>query len=199
MKESSFLFRGIRTIFQKKKTRVLALSVLFLIVVIFMGLIFHSGEKKKKDPILKIIPDNVDLQIRNFHYTEVGDANWKWEINADTAKYVKKENLAYFDNVKMRIIRADGKMITMTGKSGCFHTDSKNAKISGDVLLVTDTNDRMVTDHLNYSNVDRTVFTDEPVEFKNSQLTIKGKGMTFLIKEEKIKLHERISAIYTRQ
>jgi LPS export ABC transporter protein LptC len=175
-------------------------SAFFLIVagVIALGLGYRSVVTSDKETLLKIIPENVDLQIKNFHFTEVGDVNWKWEINADTAQYVKKDNLAYFTKVKMRIIRADGKTVTISGDKGRLRTDTKNATISGHVLVVTSRGEEVTTEHLNYADAEKKIFTDDPVTFKNPQLEIRASGMTLLINQEKVTLNEHVKAVYTR-
>ena len=187
-------------LFGKKRTRLFLFSVLFLVVAVAVavGLGYRSIVKPDKETLLKIIPDNVDLQIKNFHFTEVGDANWKWEINADTAQYVKKDNLAYFTNVKMRIIRSDGKTVTISGDKGRLRTDTKNATISGHVLVVTSRGDEVTTDKLNYTDAEKKIFTEDPITFKNPQLEIRASGMTLLIAKEKITLNDHVKAVYTR-
>jgi len=197
---SDILYRGIRKITAKKRSRIILISAVFLIAaaVLVVGLVYRTGSNPDREALLKIIPDNVDLQIKNFHYTEVGDAHWKWEINADTARYAKKDNLAFFDNVKMRIIRSDGKIMTLSGKKGRLHTDTKNALISGNVLVETNGGERIRTDQLHFANAEKKVFTDDPVVFNNEQLTIRGTGMTFLIPEEKVTLHQQVRAVYNR-
>lgn len=193
---SNVLYKNIKKNIAQKKTKFILISILFLAAALSMGVVYYSWNKADRETVLKILPDNVDLQIRNFHYTEVGDKDWNWEINADTAKYVKKDNLAYFDNVRMRIIGTDGKIMTLTGKKGRLNTESKNALITGDVLVETNRGERIRTEHLNFANAEKKVFTSDPVVFNNERLTIRGTGLTFLIPEEKVTLHDRVDAVY---
>jgi LPS export ABC transporter protein LptC len=190
-----FLHNILKRDITKKKTKFVLVSILFLAAVLGGGMVFFSLNKPNPETVLKILPDNVDLQIRNFHYTEVGDENWKWEIDADTAEYVKKDNLAYFDNVKMRIIDSNGKIITLTGKKGRLNTETKSALISGNVLVETENGDQIRTENLNFADAEKKVFTGDPVEFTNGRLTIKGIGLTFLIPEQKVTLHDRVDAL----
>ncbi len=196
----NYLKLNIRKLLANKKRRILLFSAVLLIgtAVAAVSLAYRSGIRSDKETFLKIIPDNVDLQIKNFHFTEVGDENWKWEVNAETAQYVKMDNLAHFNKVIMRIIRKDGKAITITGDKGWLHTDTKNATISGNVLVVTNSGDRITTDKLDYTDAEKTIFTKGGVRFKNASIEIIGKGMTLLIPEEKVSVHEHVRAVYTR-
>src|SRR5574340_967720 len=59
--------------------------------------------------LLKDLAPNVDLQVKNVHYTDVSAAGAKWEIRADTARYVRNENITYFDKVTVKLIMTDGR------------------------------------------------------------------------------------------
>ena len=194
------MFPTIRKYVVKKKKTVIWLSIIFLVsaAVISAILVNQWGGIVSKATPLKIIPDNVDLQIKNFHFTEVGDANWKWDISADAARYVKKENITYFDRVRMRIIRADGRSLTISGKKGLFHTDTRDAMISGDVRLEADRGEQIATEHLNYIDAEKKVFTKDDVVLTSPHLEVKATGMTFIMAEQRVTLHEHVRALFTK-
>ena len=95
--------------------------ILTVMVVLAIGLL-----KAPEKALLKIMSDRVDLQIKNVHYTEVGDSGMKWEITADTARYRKKENLALFETVKVRLVMKDGRVFVMNGDRGWLNTQSRD-------------------------------------------------------------------------
>lgn len=68
--------------------------------------------------MLKVFRDSVDLQIKEFVYTEVGDANAKWEVKAETAMYDKKQDVASFDKVQIKLTTSDGNIFEMTADKG---------------------------------------------------------------------------------
>ena len=183
-----------------KKKKALALAVVLVIVTAVVVVVMTCEGRRGlgRQTALKIIPDNVDLQIKNFHFTEVGDADWKWEINADTAKYLKKQNIAHFDRIRINILRADGEKIVITGKKGLLHTDTKDMTIEGEVRVALGEDGLVETDHLEYLNEEKKIRTNDPVVFTNSRLRIKGMGMTFDIPEKKITLLQNVRATYER-
>ena len=162
------------------------------------AVVLFKDAKGGKKAALQIIPDNIDLQIKNFHYTEVGDPEWKWQINADTAKYAKKQNLAYFDRVKIKLIRRDGETLNISGDKGIYRTDNKNAQIIGNVELVTNRGERVTTEHLDYNDAEKKVSTADPVVFTSRNLEVKGKGMTFIVAEQEVTLHANVKAVFTK-
>ena len=52
---------------------------------------------KEDHGVLKLISERVDLQIKDFHYTEVSESGMVWEINADTARYVREDDITPFE------------------------------------------------------------------------------------------------------
>ena len=139
-------------------------SSLLLTVLLSAAAVVVIGIRKEPGKaLLKIMSDRVDLQVRNVHYTEVGDSGMKWEITADTARYQKKENLALFDKLTVRLVMKDGKTFVMTGDQGRFNTESRDMEIEGNVGIVSENGDRFATDRLRYRNADKVIETDRPV------------------------------------
>ncbi len=72
----------------KRKTWIIigltSLAVLSILMALMMA--FY---KKTPQTLLKVMADNVDLQVKNVVYTDVGQSGEKWEIKADTARYIK--------------------------------------------------------------------------------------------------------------
>ena len=130
----------------------------------------------RKDPgkaLLKIMSDRVDLQVRDVHYTEVGDSGMKWEIRADTARYQKKENLALFEKLAVKLVMKDGKTFVMTGDHGRLNTESKDMEIEGNVGIVSENGDRFKTDRLRYRNADKVIETDGRSRWKIESVRVK--------------------------
>ncbi len=102
-----------------KTKRKIVLIVAILTVILSVTAILVIGLRRAPEKaLLKIMSDRVDLQVKNVHYTEVGDSGMKWEITADTARYRKKENLALFEKVKVRLVMKDGRVFVMNGDRG---------------------------------------------------------------------------------
>jgi len=163
-----------------------------VITVAVLVIINNIYDKPKN--IIKILPDNVDLQIKDFIYTDVGEDNSKWEVKAENAKYIKKENLALFDRVKIKLITSEGKKFTMTGDKGQMNTEKKDIQIKGNVVIVSDKGDRLSTDYLNFSDAEKKVYTNAPVTMENKSIKIKGTGLTLYIKTGELKLSSLVKA-----
>jgi LPS export ABC transporter protein LptC len=176
----------------KNRKAIVIGSVAFLALATVVFLVFRSeynGDKR-----INILSDNIDLQVKDVLYTDVGDSGLKWEIAADTAKYMKGENLAVFDNVRIRLIMKDGRTFVMTGKNGRMNTETKNMEISGNVTIVSDHGDRLTTDILKYSGSEKRFFTDSPVVMENSRMRVQGTGMTLSLDRQGVSLLSKVKA-----
>jgi LPS export ABC transporter protein LptC len=179
--------------FSKKKI-IIILSILVVVTTTFVivAVIRNVGSKPKN--VLKILPDHVDLQIKDFVYTEVGAANSKWEVKAQTAQYNKKQNLAVFDRVQIKLTTAEKKVYQMTGDKGQMLTDKKDIEIKGNVVIVSESGDRFTTDYIKYSNAERKFYTDAPVVMENHKMKIMGKGLVLFMNTGELNLLSSVKA-----
>jgi LPS export ABC transporter protein LptC len=148
--------------------------------------------KTSPKTLLKVMADNVDLQVKNVLYTDVGQSGEKWEIRADTARYHKKENLAFFDKVQVKLVNPEGKTFRMTGDQGKLQTDTKNIEISGNVEILSDRGDRLRTDVLHYTHAENAVHTDGAVTMWGNNMQIRGIGMILNMKQGQLSLQSSV-------
>jgi LPS export ABC transporter protein LptC len=157
-------------------------------------MMIFQGEKTSDNKQIKILSDNTDLQVRDVFYTDVGDSGIKWEIKSDLAKYKRNEKLAVFEKVIMKVIMQDGKTYVMTGNQGRMNTETKDMEISGDVNIVSDKGDRLVTDILKYSDSEKRFYTEAPVKLENSRMQVRGTGMSLSLTDKDVSLLSRVKA-----
>lgn len=177
-----------------RKTILISLIVIAcVVVVIIVAVIFKIKDTRTKD-LLKALPEQIDVQIKGFVYTEVGEGDSQWEMKADTATYYKKQNLALFDRVQIKLKMSDGKSFIMTADKGQMNTEAKDVEIRGNVVITSDAGDKFYTDYLNYSDEERKFFTNAPVTMENKRMKIKGVGLTLFIKKGQLNLSSMVKA-----
>lgn len=175
------------------RRKILIVAVLALLCSA-AGILLVARDKQPEKALLKIMSDRVDLQVRNVRYTEVGDSGMKWEIMADTARYQKKENQAFFDRLTVRLITQDGKTYVMTGDRGRFNTESRDLELEGHVGVETQQGDRFTADRLRYRNADKVVDTDGPVMMANGKVRVSGTGMVLSLNRGTVAILSQVRA-----
>lgn len=150
----------------------------------------------KEENALKVLSDRVDLQIKDFHYTEVGNPDLTWEIGADTARYIKKDDVTLFENVTVKIVFSNGGVYTLAGKNGSLHTDSKDMDIVGSVVVVSDGGDRFETDslHYTYNGDNATIHTKDAVRMVRPGTELRGIGMNLSLGSRELTLLSGVRA-----
>ena len=181
-------------VMMKKRRRTLFIVLLLAAVVSAATIVIIGMRKESGKALLKIMSDRVDLQVRNVHYTEVGDSGMKWEITADAARYLKKENLALFDKLAVKLVMKDGKTFVMTGDRGRFNTESRDMEIEGNVGIVSENGDRFTTDRLRYRNAEKLIETDRPVAMENESVQVSGVGMIVSLEGKKVDILSQVRA-----
>lgn len=171
----------------------------FAALLILVGYLFFGSGKGAEAPALKIMPENVDFQVKDVHFTEVGDPEASWDIKADMARYMKKENLAVFDKVRITMIRQDGHSFTMSGDSGRVNTETKDAEIYGNVTITSDRGDMIKTEKVFYSGKEKKAYTEDEVVLTRPGLDLKGKGMVFYVAEQRVSLLSGVKAVVARR
>ena len=176
------------------RRRTLFIGILLAAAVTAAAVVVIEMRKEPGKALLKIMSDRVDLQVRDVHYTEVGDSGMKWEIKADAARYQKKENLALFDKLAVKLVMKDGKTFEMTGDHGRLNTESRDMEIEGSVGIVSDTGDHFKTDFLRYRNSDKVIETDRPVAMENRSVQVSGVGMVVSLEGKTVAILSQVRA-----
>ena len=174
----------------KKWTVCISVAIIGTLLII-TSLFFEKHEEKG---ILKIISGNADLQVKDFHYTEVGNHDVVWEIDADTAQYFRNESHAVLKNVRVKLIASDGKAYFMTGDEGHMNSETKDIEVHGNVVVTSDRGDRFESKDIHYRYREKKIFTDSPVTMSNKSIKVRGKGLAIFIEEKKLALLSNVTA-----
>lgn len=177
---------------KKGKFIAVTLIILVLAVAAMFAIVQMSG--KKKENILKILPDEADVQIADFVYTEVGQDKMRWEIKAKTAQYQKKQNLALFDQVHLTLTTPEGKSFIMTGDKAEMLTDKKDVEIKGHVVIISDKGEKFSTDYIHYTDARKKIYTEAPVVMESERMKIQGVGLSILMNEGELTLFSKVKA-----
>jgi len=177
-----------------RKSKVVVIVMIVIIIGAAAVIFFVQRSSSSKNQFLNILADKVDLQVKNVLYTDVGASGMKWEIKADSAKYVKNENLVLFDRIRVKLVMSDGRTLVMTGDKGKSNTETKDMEVSGNVEIMTEKGDRLTTDILKYSGTQQRIYTDSAVKLENSRMQVKGVGLSFSLEDKDLALLSKVKA-----
>lgn len=160
-----------------------------MVVILLM-----AGRGDNRSNLLKILPDEADIRISDFIFTEVGKENMRWEVKARSAEYQKKLNLALLDQVRIKLTTPDGRIFILTGDEGKMQTETKDVELNGHVVMISDAGDKFSTDYLRYSDAEKRIYTDAPVRLENENMHIEGVGLSILVNKGQVTLASNVRA-----
>ena len=177
----------------KKGGAIIAGTVILVILSVVVGLVME-GRKTSHKAMRKILPDNIALQVKNVHYTEIGDSDTRREIKADTVRYLKKDNLLLFDNVTVTLKASDGETFVMTGKTGQLNTNTNDIEIAGNIEIISHSGKRFTTDRLTYSHGNKRLHTNSAIVMETPRMQVSAVGMSLSLQNEELTLFSRVCA-----
>ncbi|MBN1545356.1 MAG: LPS export ABC transporter periplasmic protein LptC [Syntrophaceae bacterium] len=180
-----------------RKSLRIKLAVVLVIILAVAGFYIYFGaqqtEEKAPAP-LKIVPEKADLQAQDILFTEVGGSDVKYEIRAKTLQYQRKDNIAEFETVNVKLVLTSGKIYRITSDRGTYNTEKKDITMMGNVVVKSDEGDRIMTDKLYYTDAERKIHTSSPVTIVNKDIEVTGVGLTLLLDKKQLTLRSRVKA-----
>ncbi len=170
-------------------------SIVFIFIIIVIVFQFGKDSEITGKKAIKIVMDKADLEVRSVHYTDVGDSEAKWDMRADTARYLKDSNSVIFKNVKIHLVLDSGIEFNMTGDNGKLKTDTKNVEMWGHVRVDSNKGEHFAADHISYLSSEKKLYTDSPVEMENAYMKLRGRGMSFSIANRELHLLSDVKAL----
>ncbi|MBW2652379.1 MAG: LPS export ABC transporter periplasmic protein LptC [Deltaproteobacteria bacterium] len=180
---------------KKVKFVLIAIASLTLILVM-VALVRNSLVSHDSIRLDSLPPKGVDMQIGDIHYEQTDkNASKEWELNAKSAQYFKGENKIVLQSIELTFFSGEGKVYKLTADEGELYTDSKDVKVSGNVIVLTEEGYHVQADSFKYNAEERKIFTNDRVHLSGKELVMTGKGMVVDLETEKLYILEGVKAL----
>ncbi len=134
-----------------------------------------SSERTERLP--EVSTGGADMRLEKIRFVEDKHGQKTWELEAKSIQHFQDQNLMILEDVKVTVYLKEGRILTLTGKKGKVHQETKDMELMGDVLLTSSDGYRLKTHSLSYHHRDKIVKSSDPVEIEGEQLRLTGKGM----------------------
>ena len=166
--------------------------ILVMVALVRNSLISH--DTIRLDSLLP--PKGVDMQIGDIHYEQTDkNASKEWELDAKSAQYFKGESKIVLQSIELTFFSGEGKAYKLTADHGELYTDSKDVKVSGNVIFLTAEGYHVQADSFKYNAEERKIFTNDKVHISGKELVMTGKGMVIDLETEKLYILEEVKAL----
>ena len=185
----------------KKRFRFkIALVVILILAGTGWFIFVNFSQTQDTKPVqLKILPDKVDIQAEDILYTEIGGGNIRYEIRAKTAYYLKEKDIAEFKEINVTLTTPSGNTYTIMSDRGTYDMASKNITLKGNVVVESEANDQITTDHLFYIAEDNKIYTEALVAMIYRNIELRGTGLTFWLDDRRLSLLKQVKATVRRK
>jgi LPS export ABC transporter protein LptC len=136
------------------------------------------------------------MQLGSAHFTQSEEGVKKWDLVADDVKYFKGDNQMLLTRLKVSYFPKQNEPVVIESKEGRFNSKSGDIEVFGDVIVRSAGGDTLSTDVLKYSPDSELVTTDEEITLKSGSTTIKGKGLSMDIKNNRVVIKSDVDVMF---
>ena len=165
-----------------------------LVLAIALVLTFN----KQQDFLPKTLSAmDADIQIRDFVFIQTQEGHNQWEIKAQKAEVFEEKKEAMLNKLEVRYSSSEGFGMTFYGEQGRLDTEKQNFEIfsEGQAIEVTFNNGyKLSTRSIRWTNQERRILTEDPVEIQGPGLKIHGKGLEASLGSQELKVLSNVHA-----
>ena len=143
---------------------------------------------------LELMPDNVDLTLKNIKYTKTRDGEPLWTLIADSAAHSMDDSITRIKNVRMIFYDQDDGDVLLTAESGELIPEYSTVTVSTNVVVKNPKGNTLKTDFLEYKEAVNILQTDRIVTIIGDHFVVYGKGMTVDVDERTLVLLSDVKA-----
>ncbi|MBN1957501.1 MAG: LPS export ABC transporter periplasmic protein LptC [Desulfuromonadales bacterium] len=170
--------------------------VIVLSVLVLGAVIWNHLNQQGPEEILNLLPNDVDLALEDLHYTQNEDGQRRWTLDADRAEYLRDSSRAKLDAVSLTYYQAGAfGDVTLRAAHGEFDQTTRQLDVWGDVVVVTERKDRLLTERLHYDDIQRQLSNSVPFRFISPRLELTGTGLQLDIDQGRLLVKTDVNAL----
>ncbi len=143
------------------------------------------------------VPDSEDgnsSRAQGFTFTRTQAGRVEWEIRAKEAVYTEDRKTAEFTEIEAFFYPEGAGSLRLAGTRGRLHTDTQDVELDGGVRLISSKGYTLTTDHVKYTQSDRTIRTDAQVFIRGEGMAMSSVGMTIAIEDERLEFLSEVKS-----
>ena len=141
----------------------------------------------------ELIPDNVDLTLKNIKYTKTRAGEPLWTLVADSAQSME-DGITRIEDVRMVFFDREGEDIELTADQGELIPEYRLVTVNSNVMVKSSPGNTLQTDYLKYVQTSNSLQTDRMVTINRDHFIVTGKGMEMDIAKRTVVLLSDVKA-----
>ena len=171
---------------------IIVFSTALMLVFLGVRVLFNFGVLGQ-EATTELIPENVDMTLKNIKYTKTRAGEPLWTLMADSA-HSMDDGITRIENVRIVFFDREMGEIELTADQGELIPEHKAVTVSSNVMVVSSPGNTLQTDYLRYEETGNILKTDRMVTINRDHFIVVGKGMQMHIVERTFVLLSDVKA-----
>ena len=185
-------------IFKRTMRQITARNFIILVILLIAVWVAVLGGRYSRvlwpEAPLELIPENVDLTLKNIKYTKTRDGEPLWTLIADSAAHSMDDSITRIKNVRMIFYDQDDGDVLLTAEYGELIPEYSTVTVSTNVVVKNPKGNTLKTDFLEYKEAGNILQTERRVTIIGDHFVVNGKGMTVDVDERTLVLLSDVKA-----
>jgi LPS export ABC transporter protein LptC len=170
----------------KRKLRIFLLGFVLLSIAGLFGIVYVKNssepETRYEEPPSRAQETSAVIgKVRYAGYSGEDRGQRQWELEAESATRLKKEDLTVFIDVKVVFYSKGGTIYTLRGQEGSYREETGEIRVTGDVRMDAvgggSGSYNIETDGIKYSTRSKEVTSSDPVRIRYKAMEVTGVGL----------------------
>jgi len=173
----------------------LAVIIVFSVTGLIVLAAYHY-KKRGSDAINFTAGKNSGSELSMVHYTGTKAGRLAWELNADSVKIAKAQDVAELTAVKAVFYAVGGAVYRLHSNTGLLKESEGVIDAGGGVVVESGKGERFVTDKLRYTIKSREITSKDRVEVISSGMNMTGSGLIMDVDNERFTILKDVKAVF---
>lgn len=137
---------------------------------------------------LRLIPDNVNLTLKNIKKSKIRAGKTVWTLVAESATQYQEDGITRLSNVQLFFFDEKARKTEITSDHGSLLSQYQKMIFSSNVVMTNSSGNTLQTDYLEYDEISNIFQTDILVKINFNDLILRGLGMEIDIDNQTLTL-----------
>ena len=175
----------------------LALAIILAVLALSAMIALKAYRGMHTGSLLSKLPKNIDVSLKQIHYSEEKDGKKKWDLLADKAEYDKGGELVHLSLIHLTIPPdGDAGEAVVTSDRADYNTKTRDVELIGNVVAKGASDMEFTTGRISFDNAKGVLRTTDRVKFTKGNLTVDGVGLELVLDRKKAKVLKQVEASY---
>ncbi len=170
------------------------IAVVVPIAVIFVFILFKSGENSK-EKILQQIAGNADISLNKIHHIATREGKKEWILDSESVRFNASNQKAELEKISMTFFLQNKDVAQLIADRGILYQNTNNIELFGNIIINKDEYN-IKTERLVYEHENKSVIINSLVEISNGNFFLKANSMALDINKGIVEFEGGIDALF---